>query len=173
MSCFNDSFVDADWNVNTFENAKYLEFILSLKWSLLTENIKTYKDRISLGLDWTYTISNVKRNEEKLVLRITNTDWNHIYFTNFDPIISKNNIKKFHNISLIKEDWVFKAKVWIYIHKDLDRDIARAFLNNDTYWRFVDNDNFEIKNSSLKLKTAAYVYYWLNGKKIWKIIKLY
>jgi len=162
-----------NWDVQTFEYAKYLQFTISLKGSLLTENIKSYNDRISYRADWKYNVTKVKKNEEKLAIKLTNRYWNSVYFTNFDSSSSSNTIsKRFHTINLIKENWIYKAVVWIYIHHDLDRNVARLLLNNDDSWDDVDDENFRIEQADLNLKSASYMFYWLRNKKIWRVIRL-
>lgn len=162
-----------NWSVDTFENAKYLEFTINLHWSILTENVSIYTDRLSYWSDSKYNVKKVKKNEEKLALKLTNKQWNNIYFTNFDSSSSSNNVsKRFHIINLIIENWKIKAVVWIYIHKDLDRDVARLLLSKDLSWRDVDDSNYRINQADLNLKSASYMFYWLKNKKIWRVIRI-
>ena len=170
-----DTASEASWEVNTFENAIYMEFVLNLKWSLLTSNLNRYTSRLNYN-NWIYNVRNVKRAEEKIALKIVNANNEPLYFTNFDSTSQINNTtKKFHNIELIKGNngkWPLKARVWIYIHKDIDRDIAGLLLNNDAQWNDVSDNDFDMETSSLKVKSASFVFYWLRKRKIWRVIKI-
>lgn len=162
-----------EWEVWIYQNAKALEFILNIEWSALLESLKTDKSRLWQWDDWTYFVKNVKRNEEKIAMKLTNWSWQSMIYTNFDPPKWANYIiKRFDQIDLIKHSWQIKAKVIIYLHPEIDISAAKLFLTKDSEWREVDNVNYNALTANTNIKTVAYIYMWLNNKKMWRVIKI-
>lgn len=162
-----------EWNVWTYQSVKTLEFILNIEWSALIESLKSDKSRLIKLNDWTYSIKNIKRNEEKLALQLTNSSWQSIIYTNFDsPKWFNYTTKQFHKTELVKHNGQLKSKIIIYLHPDIDIETARLFLTNDSKWREVDDVNYDITTSNIMLKTVSYIYVWLDNKKMWRVIKI-
>lgn len=141
------------WDSTSFEWVTKLEFILDLKWSILEQWILANKKRLSKksSESWYDIIwaTNVNKYEEKLVLRLTWVSGQYIDFVNFD---TTHNVKKFHDIALIQHNWKIKAKVVIYIHKDIDAEVYNVLTNS----------------SVLSLKSAKYLYFWIKSWKPYK-----
>lgn len=170
----NQSSNSIKWEVWTYENVKVLEFILNIKWSALVENLKADKSRLSQWTDWNYNVKNVRRNEEKLAMKLTNFSWQSLIYANFDlPKWSNYNKKQFNKVELINHNGQLKAKVSIYLHPEIDIEASRLFLTNDDKWRDIDNIYYDTLSADVKLKTVAYIYVWLNNKKLWRVINIY
>jgi hypothetical protein len=139
------------WNANSFENVKKFEFILDLKWSTLEKWIVWNKKRLTKkhSDNWydILSVSNINKYEEKLVLRLTWKNKQYIDFVNFN---TNQNVKKFHDIALIKHNWKIKAKVVVYVHKNIDSKVY-----NVLWW----------ENS---LVSAKYLYFWIKNWKPYK-----
>lgn len=148
------STAEFSWDANSYENVTKLEFILNLDWSVLEQWINADKNRISYK--WTdewwkikvLSILNVSSYEEKLVLRLTWESNQYVDFVNFD---TDWNIKKFHNISLIEQNWKIKAKITIYVNENIDSYVYEILKN----W----------------VKSAKYLYFWMKSWKPYKKAK--
>jgi len=140
------------WWVNSYENVTKLEFILDLKWSSLEQWI-SYDRQRKIEKEFFYdnwekykvlNIKNISKYEEKLALRLTWNNGDYIDFVNFDYPWAK----KFNDIMLIEHNWKIKAKVVIYVSKDLDVNV----YNTLSSW----------------LKSGKYLYYWIKSWKPYK-----
>lgn len=182
------------WDIEPFFNAKKLEIILDLDDSALLYNLKieskSDKKPVVKNENWEYFIKRwictpkwcwywpyIRSIEEKIAMKIKNEDWDYIIFTNYDSEKLPSNVKKFHDISLIKDNNQLKAKVIIYVHSDIDKEIARVLLKPQTNYNCCEklypwDGWYSEEKAELNLKSIAYIYAWIKKNKVEKKSKL-
>lgn len=180
------------WNIQEISDAKKLEIILDIDdsaflYNLKLENKARKKPVISSDI-WSYFIkrwictkkwcaywTNTAKIEEKLAMKITNQEWESLFFSNYSPKNSPN-IKKFNDVSLVKDWWRLKVKVIIYLHDKSDLQTAIKFLSpqidkNCCKKIFPWDEWYGYKNAKVNIKSIAYIYAWIEKNRLVKKAK--